>query len=142
MIAGLVAGHGEAKPVMVHAGFLQATARPSVRILQKGAWMPDRPHNGRYKHATVCHLGQQSSPSNPVGHCPVGQRLYRTMGFAERLAKSRLAALGSRLRRRLVHRTVERQRDTHLYPRGKATQKGGQIRQASIQTPHPDRNCA
>lgn len=83
------------------------------------------------------HLRQPRAPTEPLCDSRSGQRFYRRTSSRWQPAKGRLAARRSWLRRRLVQRNVESQRDTRQHPRPKTAEATGEVRQASLQTAQP-----
>lgn len=56
MMAGLAPEHGENKTVMTDATDLKAHRTASSLARKRGAWPPDRSHQGRHEHRTACPL--------------------------------------------------------------------------------------
>ena len=131
------------------AGGIRCFARPFGSSGRAAARMPqhrrrihgrDRPTAG--PEQSSCPAGAihtwserqwRMSSAQPVCHCWASQRLFRRARSAGRPAKCGMATRGSRLRRRLVQRSVARQRDTPLHPLPKAARDACEIRQATLQ---------
>ncbi|MDF3604684.1 IS5 family transposase [Paracoccus sp. DMF-8] len=64
MMAGLAAGHGEEKTVMIDATYLKAHRTATSMGVKKGAWAPDWSHQGRHEHQVARHLRQPGRPLN------------------------------------------------------------------------------
>lgn len=140
MMAGLAAEHGEEKTVMIDATYLKAHRTATSLGVKKGARTPDWPNQRRHEHQVARHLRQSGTPAQPVRHGRRGQRLHRCASLVGQPAECRMASRGPWLRRRLVQRSIERQRHTRLHPRTKAAQDDRQIRQAPVQAPQPHRD--
>ena len=97
MMVGLAANHGEMKTVMIDATYLKAHRTASSLGAKRGAWTPDRPHQGREEHKAARHLRQSEASAEPLCDRRAGQRRHRRTGIVEQLAKGRSAAWRQRL---------------------------------------------
>lgn len=73
MMAGLAAEHGERKTVMIDAAYLKAHRTATSMGVKKGAWTPDRSHQGRHEHQAARHLRQPGTPDQLLRHRWSGQ---------------------------------------------------------------------
>src|SRR6056297_1270533 len=140
MMAGLAANHGEQKTVMIDATYLKAHRTATSMGVKRGAWAPDRAHQRWHEHQAARYLRQPRASARPLRDGGTSERLHRRARSSGRLAECGMAARGSRLRRRLVQRSIERQGDTRLYPRQETAEEAGEVRQTPLQTPQPDRD--
>lgn len=93
MMAGLAAEHGENKTVMIDATYLKAHRTATSKGVKRGAWSPDRPHQGWHEHQAARNLRQRRPAPEPVRHCGSGQGLHRRTGFTDQPARRRLPSI-------------------------------------------------
>ena len=86
--------------------------------------------------ATGQRLHWRGSPCGPLAICRMAA------GPLSWFANKPLPGNGPRLRRRLVQRSIERQRDKAMHPRQEVAQQAREIRQAPVQAPiQPSHAC-
>ncbi|EBA07162.1 transposase orfA IS5 family element [Sagittula stellata E-37] len=137
IMAGLAAEHGEETTVMIDATHLKAHRTASSLGVKKGAWTPDWPNQGRHEHEAARHLRQPWPTRRPVPDSRSRQRLYRGACAGQRIAQREIASRRSRLRCRLVQRSLAGQEDTSLHPGREETEDARPVRQAQVQAAQP-----
>ncbi len=103
IMMGLAAEHSDEETVMIDTTYLKAHRTTTSMGVRKGAQASDWADRGWHEYQTGCRLRQPWAPYQPAGHVNdyIGAR-----GAVEQPAKRRLFAWRSRIRCRLVPRSL------------------------------------
>ncbi|BAQ70191.1 transposase [Rhodovulum sulfidophilum] len=82
IMTGLAAEAPDNKTISIDATYLKAHRTASSLRSKRGAWTPDRPHEGRHEHQTACCDRRARAPHQVLHHGWSGQRRHRSKSAA------------------------------------------------------------